>query len=115
MTTQEQTQELESTNQIIEKHLKSACRWFRAPQGRWNIKLYRLLSRKKMTGVHWSRDSLDFKKETSEKLISRFKQQPVVNGDIVLFHDDNQLCIQALDELIPYWQSQGIALKALED
>lgn len=111
----QQKEEIVSTNHLIEKHIKKACRFFRAPQGRWDFKLYRLLLSQKMTGVHWSRDSLDFKKEPVDVLVNRFKQQPIENGDIVLFHDDNMLCIEALEQLIPYWQSQGFKLKALEE
>lgn len=115
LSAQQQKEEIVSTNQVIESHLKKRCRWFRAPQGRWDFKLYRQLLSQKMTGVHWSRDSLDFKNESVDVLVDRFKQQPIENGDIVLFHDDNKLCIDALEQLIPYWQSQGIQLKALEE
>mgnify|MGYP003625630238 CR=1 FL=1 len=108
-----QQEEIRKTNQIICQTTNQACQLFRAPQGRWNIKLLYFLWREKITAIHWSRDSLDFKKQSCELVIQQFKQQVVNAGDIVLFHDDNELCITVLDELIPFWQAQGYSMKAL--
>jgi peptidoglycan/xylan/chitin deacetylase (PgdA/CDA1 family) len=108
-------EEISSTNIVIKKNTLQDCRLFRAPQGRWSIKLLFKLFRLKMTAVHWSRDSMDFLKEQPEKIIKRFIDAPVKNGDIILFHDDDSRCIEALKILIPHWQSQGFSLNALEN
>jgi peptidoglycan/xylan/chitin deacetylase (PgdA/CDA1 family) len=108
-----QQEEVKKTNEIISQTTKQPCRLFRAPQGRWNLKLLYFLWKEKITATHWSRDSLDFKKESAEVVINRFKQQPVNAGDIILFHDDNDLCIQILRQLIPLWQSQGYTMEKL--
>ena len=113
ITTQAQQEEVKKTNNIIYQTTQQPCHLFRAPQGRWNIKLLYVLWKEKITAIHWSRDSLDFKKAPPETLIQRFKQQAVNSGDIILFHDDNALCITVLNELIPYWQSQGYTMKKL--
>ncbi|MEE1675360.1 polysaccharide deacetylase family protein [Agarivorans aestuarii] len=106
--------QIEQTNSAIQSLTQKPCRLFRSPQGRWSSSLLAYLVRRGMTAVHWSRDSLDYKKEPSTVLIKRFNEQPVSAGDIILFHDDNNLCIDALAELIPQWQAQGFELKALE-
>ncbi|WP_246128996.1 polysaccharide deacetylase family protein [Colwellia demingiae] len=103
-----------ATNELIKETTQQNCRLFRAPQGRWSIRLMFELFRLKMTAVHWSRDSVDFLKEQPEKIVKRFIDNPVRNGDIILFHDDNSRCIDALKILIPHWQSQGFSLNALE-
>jgi hypothetical protein len=36
---------------------------FRAPQGRWDLKLLYHLFKLNITAIHWSRDSMDFMKE----------------------------------------------------
>jgi len=108
-------EEISSTNNVIKTNTLKNCRLFRAPQGRWSIKLLFTLFRLKMTAVHWSRDSMDFLKEQPEKIIKRFIDAPVKNGDIILFHDDDSRCIEALKTLIPHWQSQGFSLIALEN
>jgi peptidoglycan/xylan/chitin deacetylase (PgdA/CDA1 family) len=107
--------EITKTNQIIKQSTGTTCALFRAPQGRWDIKLVLSLFIKKMKGVHWSRDSRDFKKEPAAKIVEYFHSQPAKSGDIILFHDDDSRCIEALKTLIPYWQSQGFNLSALEN
>lgn len=107
-------EQISTTNKLIKESIQQRCRLFRAPQGRWNIKLLIELFRLKMTAVHWSRDSMDFLKEQPEKIVKRFIDEPVKNGDIILFHDDDSRCIEALKTLIPLWQSQGYTLNALE-
>ncbi|AAZ25942.1 polysaccharide deacetylase family protein [Colwellia psychrerythraea] len=104
-----------TTNELIRATTQQCCRLFRAPQGRWSIRLLFKLFRLKMTAVHWSRDSMDFLKEQPEKIVKRFIDEPVKNGDIILFHDDNSRCIEALKTLIPHWHSQGFSLNALEN
>jgi peptidoglycan/xylan/chitin deacetylase (PgdA/CDA1 family) len=109
----EQRSEVNKTNDVIRQTTNSPCQLFRAPQGRWNLKLMYFLWKEKITAVHWNRDSLDFKKEPAEVIINRFKEQPVNAGDIILFHDDNNLCISVLTQLIPVWQSQGYTMEKL--
>ena len=106
--------EIIDTNLIIENIINEKCNMFRSPQGRWDIKLLIKLFRLNITAVHWSRDSMDFLKEEPEKIIKRFEVKPVSSGDILLFHDDDQRCIEVLDTLIPKWLSQGYKLEALE-
>lgn len=108
-----QQQEIIRANHIIEQHTGLNCRWFRAPQGRWNLPLIWYLFKQKIKAAHWNRDSLDYRKEPVETIIERFYQQSVQAGDIILFHDDNDLCIDVLEVLLPYWQEQGYQFKAL--
>lgn len=108
-------EQISTTNDLIRETTQQDCRLFRAPQGRWNIRILFELFRIKITAVHWSRDSMDFLKEQPEKIVKRFIDDPVKNGDIILFHDDNYRCVEALKILIPHWQSQGFSLNALEN
>ncbi|MDX2367608.1 MAG: polysaccharide deacetylase family protein [Colwellia sp.] len=108
-------EQITTTNELVRETTQQSCRLFRAPQGRWSIRLLFELFRLKMTAVHWSRDSMDFLKEQPEKIVKRFIDDPVKNGDIILFHDDDSRCIEALKTLIPHWQSQGFILNALEN
>ncbi|SEL70639.1 Peptidoglycan/xylan/chitin deacetylase, PgdA/CDA1 family [Colwellia chukchiensis] len=102
-------------NDIIQQTTGQACRLFRAPQGRWDLRLLLALGRKKITAVHWSRDSMDFLKEPAENIAARFNQQPVQAGDIILFHDDDIRCVEALELLLPLWLKQGYRFDALEN
>lgn len=109
----EQVIEIDKANEQIHKVTGQKCSLFRAPQGRWNVKLLWYLFRNKITAIHWSRDSMDFKKTSAEIIINNFKKKPIKSGEIILFHDDNALCIEVLENLIPWWQSQGFNIKAL--
>ncbi|AWL11660.1 putative 30.6 kDa protein in fumA 3'region [Saliniradius amylolyticus] len=111
---QQKIQQVARTNAVIEAITHRSCRWFRAPQGRWDLRLLLYLARKGMTAVHWSRDSMDFRKWPPERLVQEFDSHPPVNGDIILFHDDDDRCVEALKTLIPRWQAQGFELCALE-
>jgi peptidoglycan/xylan/chitin deacetylase (PgdA/CDA1 family) len=106
--------EIDKTNLIIKQVTGKPCTLFRAPQGRWDKRLILTLLLKKITAVHWSRDSQDFLKEPANKIAERLLKQPVKSGDIILFHDDNKLCIDALNILIPQWLEQGYCFSALE-
>lgn len=107
--------EIDKTNLIIKQTTGKYCTLFRAPQGRWNIYLIYALFLKKITAVHWSRDSKDFLKEPAHKIAERFIVHPVQAGDIILFHDDHNRCIDALDILIPQWLEQGFSFNTLEN
>ncbi|MGB2741766.1 MAG: polysaccharide deacetylase family protein [Cognaticolwellia sp.] len=107
--------EMEKTNLIIKQVTGKSCTLFRAPQGRWDMRLIFTLLLKKITAVHWSRDSMDFLKEPANKVVERFMEHPVKPGDIILFHDDHERCIEALDILIPQWFAQGYNFNALEN
>lgn len=107
--------QIDKTNEVISKITGQSCTLFRAPQGRWDIRLLYAMLRKKITAVHWSRDSMDFLKEPADKIVERFLKHPVKSGDIILFHDDDDRCIDALDILIPQWLAQGYSFNALEN
>ena len=107
--------EINKTNHTVKRIIGESCSLFRAPQGRWNFRLLLSLFQKKITAVHWSRDSQDFLKEPSNKIAERFLKDPVKSGDIILFHDDDDRCIAALDILIPHWLEQGYRFNALEN
>jgi peptidoglycan/xylan/chitin deacetylase (PgdA/CDA1 family) len=111
---QKKLSEVIKTNNIIQEITGEKCEMFRAPKGHWDFKLLFKLFRLKITAIHWSRDSMDYLVEPPEKIINRFYKQPVESGDILLFHDDKDICIDALKTLIPLWKSEGYELAALE-
>ncbi|MBA6294080.1 polysaccharide deacetylase family protein [Colwellia sp. MB3u-70] len=111
----EKLMQIDKANKIISQTTERSCTLFRAPQGRWDMRLLFAMLQKKITAVHWSRDSMDFLKEPTNKIVERFLKQPVKSGDIILFHDDHERCIDALDILIPQWLAQGYSFNALEN
>lgn len=111
---EKQIAEIQQSRDVIEGILQQPCTLFRAPRGLWSLKVLLRLKRMKIHAIHWSRDSLDYQKSAPSVIVSHFQQRPVQGGDVVLFHDDDDCCIEALQELLPAWQQQGYVLKALE-
>ena len=97
----------------ISKLEQSGSRLFRAPQGRWSFGLLFSLVKNKFRAVHWSYDSLDYSNLSADQIVENFKQKPVVNGEILLFHDDAEKCVQVLEIMLPLWEKQGIQFKVI--
>lgn len=106
-------EEINTTRSLIRKTINKDSKLFRSPQGKWDLKLLLKLRKEGITAVHWNRDSLDFKATSHHEIINNFKNKPVKGGDIILFHDDNPMCINALKELIPLWKQQGYSFGTL--
>lgn len=110
----DQIWQVEAAHQVIAR-LGQGYRGFRSPQGYWNLKLLIWLAIKRFRAIHWNYDSLDYTIKDADKIISNFSQRPVTDGDIILFHDDSELCIQVLREMLPRWKEQGLEFGLLKD
>jgi peptidoglycan/xylan/chitin deacetylase (PgdA/CDA1 family) len=86
---------------------------FRAPQGSWNFLLVLSLAFRKFKCVHWSYDTVDFSDVSVEQMVSTFKSRPVQAGEVILFHDDSDKCIEVLATMLPIWSKQGYLFDAL--
>jgi peptidoglycan-N-acetylglucosamine deacetylase len=99
-----QLDEITSTNNLIEKVTGAKCKLFRAPGGRWSLPLILKLIRLGITSVHWSKDSMDWNKN-SEQAISYLTKKPIKNRDIVLLHDDHQKVLGITEYILNKHQS----------
>jgi peptidoglycan/xylan/chitin deacetylase (PgdA/CDA1 family) len=109
----ERCRQVGSTNRIINELTGTRCQYYRAPRGQWDLRMLLFLLRTGMQAVHWTRDSEDYRKPPSADIIQSFTANPVTSGDIILFHDDNDLCIEVLSVLIPTWLRNGFKLSRL--
>jgi peptidoglycan/xylan/chitin deacetylase (PgdA/CDA1 family) len=108
-----QLDQVKGAESIIDTLPAKSYKYFRAPQGDWSIKLIAKLYFLGFRSVHWSYDSLDYSKLTPANIIENYAECPVKNGEILLFHDDSDKCIEVLKEMLPLWQRQGFKFKAL--
>ena len=108
-----QLQEVAQTDRLLREVTGKQVHPFRAPQGNWSAGLLLGLMSRGIQCVHWSFDSLDYQKAPTIEFIHRMKATSLVSGDVMLFHDDGELCVEALRELIPWWRAQGITFAAL--
>lgn len=107
--------DIEETNSLIHENSGLQCKYFRVPRGQWSFSLLLKLWFKDIIPVHWSYDSNDFQEKDQQQLYNHFIKRPVTNGDIILFHDDNAVCIHALEELLPKWKSEGFKFSLISD
>ncbi len=108
-----QIAEIEQCQARIRQIDGNCARLFRAPQGRLDLRLLRRLKKLKWHIVHWSYDSRDYEKGSVELQMNVFRDRPVVQGDILLFHDDNKLSLELLERLLPEWKSSGYQIKTV--
>ena len=62
----------------------------------------------------WSIDSLDWQRAGSDKILKAVFARPLLNGDIILMHDDNESTLTALPELISRAIGDGFSFVTLE-
>ncbi len=100
----ERMQEIEGCQNEIKTLTNSTNRFFRPPQGLINPfdVVYLLINKYKI--MLWTIDSNDhcFSDDIETRLSFLNRTQ-----NVILFHDDNAFCIDALTKLIPIWIDQG--------
>lgn len=102
-----QLNEANACQQEIENINPDNIKAFRAPQGLLSFRLLIKLLIDKWRLVHWSYDSKDYQQKSFDEQKKIFDARPVSNGEILLFHDDNQLAVELLEHLLPQWTQQG--------
>ena len=108
-----QWREYAAADKILTQVLRRPSSEFsvRPPSGKvtWTSVFYSFMGRRRL--YLWSRDSLDGTLD-SRKVCDEFENSPVENGDVLLFHDDSSVCIEALKVLLPKWQQNGFRFVA---
>ncbi len=112
---QEQIAEVEDCDDSIRAIDPEFKRVFRAPQGHLSIPLLFKLKARGWQIVHWSYDSKDYLQLSVKEQLAIIESKSVVDGDILLFHDDNQLAIDVLAEMLPFWKSEGFKFHSIRE
>jgi peptidoglycan/xylan/chitin deacetylase (PgdA/CDA1 family) len=86
--------------------------YFRPPYGAITLDLVRCCFMHGIRIALWSRDSHDYKGDF-RKVVDGFREKPPQAGDILLFHDDSDTAIRALEVLLPAWIAAGFSFKTL--
>ena len=105
--------EITKTNKIIKSVIDKEPTLFRPPFGITNPMLAKAVKKSGMHSIGWSLRSLDTMK-TKEKTLKKLKSK-VINGDIILLHDNNENIIEIVDTFINYIKSIGIEIVSLEE
>jgi peptidoglycan/xylan/chitin deacetylase (PgdA/CDA1 family) len=107
-----QAEEISRTDELLSRYDGQARHLVRPPHGRATLGTIMLCAWRRQRIALWNRDSLDFKLD-SAAIVERFRVAPVKSGDILLFHDDSGIGLEALGQLIPRWQKSGLKFSTL--
>ena len=111
----DQLREIDQTNRLLSQYDGRRWHWFRPPQGRLPLSLLFALMQTRHRIAMWSYDSLDYQTQGVASILSRFRSKPVRNGDVILFHDDNDVTVASLQHLLIDWRAQGYEFGALSE
>ena len=103
-------EEIEKTNEILEKLIKKEVEYVRPPFGVWKEELEDL----EMTLVMWSVDPLDWTTKNTDEIVKKVVTQAKEN-DIILLHDCYKSSVQAALRIIDLLQSEGYEFVTVEE
>jgi len=82
---------------------------FRPPQGRLNLQQILFCRSQGITILMWTVDSLDYNRKMEKNaILERLKNIRFNGGEVVLFHDDNQVMLDILPEFIRWAKSKNL-------
>jgi polysaccharide deacetylase family sporulation protein PdaB len=99
-------QELEDTNNLLERLTGQKPKLFRPPFGEYNNTLIRVVEELGMKTIQWSVDSLDWR-DLSAREITTLVLEQIEPGAIVLFHNNAQHTPAALGPILEQLQADG--------
>lgn len=106
--------EIDYVNERINALTGKTPVYFRAPFGDYSNKTMTVLEEKKMVGVQWSIDSLDWKglsaKDIADRIVPKAK-----SGDIVLFHNNSDHVLDALPTVLAALKAKGFKFVTLSE
>ncbi|MFA5143019.1 MAG: glycosyltransferase [Candidatus Omnitrophota bacterium] len=115
MGSMDKRQEIAMTRDIIEKELGIKSNMFRPPQGALSLSQLLYCKKNNITTVMWSLDSNDFRIKDAQLLVDKTSGGHVKNGEIILFHDDNEFTASALPQIITKLHGGGFEFATVEE
>ena len=109
----QQFEEIDRTDRLLTAINGRERHGFRPPRGVLSLPMIARCIRERRRILYWSYDSLDYSRRPAGELLDVIGRHPMRPGEIVLMHDDSQLSLDLLRELIPRWKAAGFALRAL--
>ncbi len=99
-------EEIESSNDKLEKIIGKKTNLYRAPYGEYNNTVIKAANDKGYFTIQWSLDTLDYKGLTGNEMWNRLNNK-LKNGDIILMHNGTKHTADSLDMLIKNIKKQG--------
>jgi len=107
--------EIDATDELLGQLDGKARHLFRPPYGHMSPSLLSFCVRHGGDALaYWSRDSMDYTWSAAQ-VIQGFLSSPPRPGDILLFHEEGDVAVEALERLIPEWKTQGFQFATLDE
>ncbi len=103
-------EEIEKTNEILEKLTKKRVEYVRPPFGVWEKELDDL----DMISVMWTIDTLDWTTGNADEIVNKVVTQ-VEENDIILMHDCYESTVQATLRIIDLLQAKGFEFVTVDE
>lgn len=102
-------EEIEKSNDKIEKVTGSRTKLYRPPYGEYNNIVIKAATDKKYYTIQWSLDTLDYTGLTGEEMWSRLDGK-LTSGDIILTHNGTKHTADSLDMIIKNIKQKGFSV-----
>ena len=109
LTYEENIEEIEKSNEKIEKITGQRTQIYRAPYGEYNNTVIQAAQDKGYYTIQWSLDTLDYTGLTGDEMWNRI-QDKIKAGDIILTHNGTKHTADSLDMLIKNIKQKGFEI-----
>ncbi len=106
---EENIEEIEKSNDKIEKITGKRTKIYRAPYGEYNDTVIKAAQDKGYYTIQWNLDTLDYTGITGEEMWKRLDGK-IKQGDIILSHNGTKHTAEALDMLIKNIKQKGLEI-----
>lgn len=107
-------EELEKSNEKIEKLIGKRTNLYRTPYGEYNNTVIKSAEDKEYYSIQWNLDTLDYKDLTGEEMWNRIKNK-LSKGSIILSHNGTKNTANSLDMLIKNIKKEGYEIVKVSD
>ena len=111
---EENIEEIEKSNDKIEKITGNRTKIYRAPYGEYNDTVIKAAQDKGYYTIQWDLDTLDYTGLTRDEMWNRLKDK-IKEGDIILSHNGTKHTADSLDMLLKNIKSKGFEVVKVSD
>lgn len=111
---EENIEEIEKSNEKIEKTTGNKTQIYRAPYGEYNDTVIKAAQDKGYYTIQWNLDTLDYTGLTGNEMWNRLKEK-IKEGDIILSHNGTKHTADSLDMLIKNIKQKGLQVVKVSD
>ena len=106
---EENIEEIEKSNDKIEKITGTRTKIYRAPYGEYNNTVIKSANDKGYYTIQWNLDTLDYTGLTGDEMWNRIKDK-IKQGDIILSHNGTKHTAESLEMLIKNIKEKGLEI-----